>query len=199
MGVGLLSVPLSLSKSGYAGVLVLWLLAVTTNYTGKTLCRCAATVTKKRKLPRSQMIRYEDVAFEAFGIVGKRVVATIMYTELLGTCALLLILESDNLWNLLGPGLMAGTAPALGGLTQWLASQQAMFWAAVVLVIPTVCAPNVKSLSFLGLCGFVATLTVTATIAFLLVTGMRPDALLVMSMPHASRQPRYKPNRLAVS
>jgi vesicular inhibitory amino acid transporter len=179
MGVGLLSVPLSLSKSGYAGVLVLWLLAIVTNYTGKALCRCAMTVRERRQLPKSHMIRYEDVALEAFGLIGKRLVATIMYTELLGTCALLLILESDNLWNLVGPRLLEGTAPALGGLTQWVASQQAMFWVAVVLVVPTVCAPNVKSLSFLGLCGFVATLTVTAAVAFVLFTGVPPTS------PHA--------------
>ena len=37
MGVGLLSIPLALSKSGWAGILVLWLLGFVTNYTGKVL------------------------------------------------------------------------------------------------------------------------------------------------------------------
>ena len=188
MGVGLLSVPLALSKSGYAGVLVLWLLAVVTNYTGKALCRCAKTVTQRRALPKGQMVRYEDVADEAFGTLGRRLVATIMYTELIGTCALLLILESDNLWNLIGPALSSGAAPALGGLSSAVASPEGVFWLAVALVVPTVCAPNVKSLSFLGLCGFVATLTVTSAVAFLLVTGAPVTSPVVVLCTHCARK-----------
>ena len=34
-GVGLLSVPYALKKAGWAGVGVLWLLGIITNYTGK--------------------------------------------------------------------------------------------------------------------------------------------------------------------
>jgi solute carrier family 32 (vesicular inhibitory amino acid transporter) len=172
MGVGLLSVPLALSKSGYAGILVLWLLAIVTNYTGKALCRCAITVTNNGALAKGGMVRYEDIASAAFGTLGKRIVATVMYTELVGTCALLLILESDNLWNLLGPHLLEQGSASLGGLGQLVASQKEIFWLATALVVPTVCAPNVKSLSFLGLCGFVATMTVTCAIAIILFTGV---------------------------
>ena len=36
---------------------------------------------------------YEDLGEAAFGVMGRRLVSTVMYTELLGTCALLFILE----------------------------------------------------------------------------------------------------------
>jgi solute carrier family 32 (vesicular inhibitory amino acid transporter) len=173
MGVGLLSVPLALSKSGYVGVLILWLLAIVTNYCGKALCRCATTLTAAGAVPKGEMIRYEDIAHAAFGAWGKRVVSAIMYTELVGTCSLLLILEGDNLWNLIGPKLAGGAGSALGGLRSLLSTQTGMFWLGVALVVPTVAAPNVQSLSFLGLCGFLATLTVTAAVALVLCTGAR--------------------------
>ena len=38
-GVGLLSVPYALKKAGWAGLAVLWLLGIVTNYTGMVLLR----------------------------------------------------------------------------------------------------------------------------------------------------------------
>ena len=40
LGVGLLSVPYALQQGGWAGLGVLGILGVTTNYTGKILIRC---------------------------------------------------------------------------------------------------------------------------------------------------------------
>ena len=37
LGVGLLSIPLALKKSGWLGICVLWLLGLVTNYTGNHL------------------------------------------------------------------------------------------------------------------------------------------------------------------
>lgn len=156
MGVGLLSIPLALTKSGWAGLLVLWLLGLVTNYTGKALCRCSRTIAE-REGRAIEDIKYEDIAGAAFGEAGRRAVAAVMYTELIGTCALLLILEGDNLWNLLGSRIAADASAAVV--------------VASALVVPTVWAPNVASLSFLGLCGFAATLTVSAVLAFTLATG----------------------------
>ena len=180
MGVGLLSVPYALSKSGYAGVAILLLLAVVTNYSGKALVRCANTVAARGEVEAGAMVRYEDIARTAFGNFGKTIIAAIMYTELVGTCALLLILESDSLWSVAGPTLKEQGASALGGLGSWIATQRGVFWLAMAIVVPTVCAPNVASLSFLGVCGFAATATVTATVATLLFSGV-PTPLLFRS------------------
>lgn len=53
-------------------------------------------VTKKRQREGSNgtaLVGYEDIGAEAFGAPGRAVVATSMYIELMGTCALLFILE----------------------------------------------------------------------------------------------------------
>ena len=39
------------------------------------------------------LIGYEDIGAEAFGGLGRAIVSSTMYIELLGTCALLFILE----------------------------------------------------------------------------------------------------------
>lgn len=39
------------------------------------------------------MIGYEDIGAAAFGALGRTIVSSVMYIELLGTCALLFILE----------------------------------------------------------------------------------------------------------
>ena len=180
--------PYALSKSGYAGVAILLLLAVVTNYSGKALVRCANTVADRGEVEAGAMVRYEDIARTAFGNFGKTIIAAIMYTELVGTCALLLILESDSLWSVAGPTLKEQGASALGGLGSWIATQRGVFWLAMAIVVPTVCAPNVASLSFLGVCGFAATATVTATVATLLFSGVfTPLLCRVLLCAHAFR------------
>ena len=110
-------------------------------------------------------VKYEDIAGAAFGALAKKFIASIMYTELIGTCALLLILQGDNLWNLFGTALTSDPTYCV--------------FIAALLVVPTVWAPNVKSLSVLGMAGFTATLTVCAVVAYTLFTGA--PTLLVFS------------------
>ncbi len=43
------------------------------------------------------MIGYEDIGGAAFGAIGRTIVSSVMYVELLGTCALLFILEVRSL------------------------------------------------------------------------------------------------------
>lgn len=117
------------------------------------------------------MVRYEDIAFAAFGRLGQQLVSLVMYTELVGTCALLVILQSDNLWDLVAPKMAEQGASAFGPLGGLLSSPGRVFWFAAALLGVTITAPNVKSLSILGLCGFVATVTVSAAVALVLFTG----------------------------
>lgn len=67
--------------------------------------------------------------------------------------------QGDNLFQLLGTRL----APS---------SASYMLLAALIMV-PTVWLPDLKSLSYLGFVGISATLTVTAAVAFTLLTGTR--------------------------
>lgn len=174
--MGLLSVPLCFSKSGYSGVVVLWGLGFIAAYTAKALCRCSNTVSKRLKKQPGEMVRYEEIAEAALGgKAGRSAVSFIMYTELIGTCALFLILESDNVWNLLGDalkGVAASLGTQTGELQHLLGTHQGIFWVCAMAIVPTVLAPNVKALSVLGVAGFAATMTVTAAIAWTLLTGV---------------------------
>ncbi len=56
-------------------------------------------VTARRKAandPNTSMVGYEDIGEAAYGSFGRKLVSTTMYTELLGICALLFILEVQS-------------------------------------------------------------------------------------------------------
>ena len=64
--------------------------------TGKVLVECCQEVEAQRRKtndPNTSMVGYEDIGEAAYGSFGRRLVSTTMYTELLGICALLFILE----------------------------------------------------------------------------------------------------------
>ncbi|KXZ56682.1 hypothetical protein GPECTOR_1g614 [Gonium pectorale] len=157
MGVGLLSLPFALKSSGWVGILVLWVMGIATNYTAKALCECADAVAK-RNGPSAGPVGYEEIAEAAFGPIGRLIISTIIYVELFGTCALLFILEGDNMFKLFGATSLA-SSPAMYMLL------------AAAVMIPTVWLPDLKSLSFLGAAGVTATCTVSAAVAYTFLTG----------------------------
>lgn len=66
------------------------------HHAGKVLGECHEFVSDRRKEEgsnRGAIVGYEDIGAEAFGRLGRAIVASCMYIELLGTCALLFILE----------------------------------------------------------------------------------------------------------
>eukprot|EP00873_Tetraselmis_striata_P016271 jgi/Tetstr1/436535/TSEL_025360.t1 len=154
MGVGLLSIPYALGKSGWLGLVVLAFLGVMTNYSGKALVE-AHNVVKTQSGKR--IVGYEDIAEAALGKFGRAIVSGMVYVELSGTCALLFILQGDNLMNLLGAKVFA-------------AKKAAMFAAAAV-IIPTVWLPNVTALSYLGFLGVLATGAVVGTVIYTFLSG----------------------------
>ncbi len=59
---------------------------------------CHEAVSKRLKAQSSNgagppMVGYEDIGEAAFGPLGRKIVSSVVYTELMGTCALLFILE----------------------------------------------------------------------------------------------------------
>ena len=67
---------------------------------GKVLVECCQEVEVRRRKandPNTSMVGYEDIGEAAYGSFGRRLVSTTMYTELLGICALLFILEVRSL------------------------------------------------------------------------------------------------------
>ena len=230
---------------------------------GKILGECHEFVCERmqREGKGGAVIGYEDIGAEAFGGLGRAIVSASMYIELLGTCALLFILEVSNpftymtvplpLWRglmsllqerskytlklssnfralqiiavLSGEALPArctawmvssGQAshsgpqhnqrPACNACIEALPTKVAvqgdnlfqllgpryapdaatyMLLAALVM-IPTVWLPDLKALSGLGVVGVAATLTVTAAIAYTLISGTLLDhANFLHAMP----------------
>ncbi|GIL72720.1 hypothetical protein Vretifemale_3019 [Volvox reticuliferus] len=157
MGVGLLSLPFALKSSGWVGLVVLWVMGIATNYTAKALCECADAVLK-RQGANAGPVGYEEIAEAAFGSIGRLIISTIIYVELFGTCALLFILEGDNMFKLFGPSSLASN-PSMYMLL------------AAAIMIPTVWLPDLKALSFLGAAGVTATCTVSAAVAYTFLSG----------------------------
>eukprot|EP00798_Chlamydomonas_sp_ICE-L_P008319 gene8319-1594_t len=156
MGVGLLSLPYALKSAGWVGLVLLMLMGYIAAYTGKALVECSNAIVKKQKLD-VKAVGYEDIGQAAFGKLGRLIVSSMIYCELGGCCAMMFILMGDNMFNLLG---------------QALAKTQAEYMVlGALLMIPTVWLPDLKALSFLGIFGIGATLTVAASVAITLFTG----------------------------
>ena len=202
LGVGLLSVPYALQQGGWAGLGVLGVLGVTTNYTGKILIRCQ----RRGSLPalddssgdalgtkggtndcggagaaargvitdpdasssmdslscdwddpleptRRPLLSYEDVGEAAFGANGRRFITWVLYTELIGTCALFFILEGDHLEILFDHAH----------------TQEWFMCAAAAVMIPTLWLSDLSSLSFIGGLGACASLSLVGVVLYELV------------------------------
>lgn len=175
VGVGILSLPYALREAGWLSLLAVPLIAAVTNYTGKALVECSATVAKINKTSAAD-VGYSDIAEAAFGSAGKAFVSTTVYAELFGVCSLFFIIMGDNLNHLL--------AATYG--------HSAMFYmmVAAAVMIPTVWLPDLKALSYLGFAGVSATAAVVGTILWTYTTGAfspgAPTQLLNISKLPAS-------------
>lgn len=157
LGVGLLSVPYALKQGGWAGLGVLGMLGLVTNYTGKALIRVQARGSlpdaKRGNGARRPLSSYEDIGEAAFGANGRAFITWVLYTELLGTCALFFILEGDHL-------------SALFDGTKYL-SHSSQWWqcASAAVMIPTLWLADLSALSYVGALGAVASVSLVGVVA----------------------------------
>jgi len=162
LGVGLLSLPAALTKSGWIGLAFIPMIALVTCYTGQALVECSTTVAAARQQQGDQNVSaadigYEQVAKAAFGSWGKACVSATIYAELFGICSLFFVIMGDNLHHLLASTF--GRTPAFYMLV------------AAGAMIPTVWLPDLKALSYLGFLGVSATAAVTLTVLGTFLTG----------------------------
>ena len=157
LGVGLLSVPYALKQGGWAGLGVLGMLGLVTNYTGKALIRVQARGSlpdaKRADGARKPLKSYEDIGEAAFGANGRAFITWVLYIELLGTCALFFILEGDHL-------------SALFDGTKYL-SHSSQWWqcASAAVMIPTLWLADLSALSYVGALGAVASVSLVGVVA----------------------------------
>lgn len=97
IGVGILALPLGVRYSGWVlSSVMLTLIAIVTCYTAHVLAKCLDTNTASTT--------YGDIAFLAFGNVGRSIVETVFVVELTAANVALIVLFADSMHSLL-PGL----------------------------------------------------------------------------------------------
>ena len=102
---------------------------------------------------RRPLLSYEDVGEAAFGANGRRFITWVLYTELIGTCALFFILEGDHLEILFDHAH----------------TQEWFMCAAAAVMIPTLWLSDLSSLSFIGGLGACASLSLVGVVLYELV------------------------------
>ncbi|KAK9926058.1 hypothetical protein M0R45_023312 [Rubus argutus] len=155
-GIGLLTTPYALSKSGWLSLGLLLVMAITTCYTGILLTKCLNTNTS--------MKTYSDVAFRAFGKKGRIVVSIFLYLEVYLVPTGLLIMEADNLVRLF-PHLGVN----LGGLH---IGGKPFFTMLVGLIILPSMWLDLRLLSYISLFGLLSTVVIIASIVWVGVDGV---------------------------
>ncbi|PTB66578.1 transmembrane amino acid transporter-like protein [Trichoderma citrinoviride] len=97
IGIGLLSLPLAFSMSGWIlGLSILTLTAAVTSHTANLLAKCMQY--------DASLITYSDLAYISFGARARIIVSALFTLELVAACVALFILFSDSLALLL-PGM----------------------------------------------------------------------------------------------
>lgn len=104
---------------------------------------------------------YEDVGQAAFGDAGRAFITAVLYTELIGTCALFFILEGDHLQLLCQQLLGNRSLPSHGTLMAVSAG----------LFLPTTWLPDLGALSYVGALGVVSALGLTGVVVYNFVEG----------------------------
>ena len=94
IGVGILALPLGVKHSGWViGITLLTLAAIVTSYTARLLAKCLDT--------NSGSTTYGDIAFLAFGPIGRNVVEALFIIELTAANCALIVLFGDSMHSLL--------------------------------------------------------------------------------------------------
>lgn len=140
-GVGILSIPYALSQGGWLSLILLFLVAVLSWYTGLLLRRCMDT---------DQAIKtYPDIGQRAFGYKGRALVSIFTYVELYLVAVEFLILEGDNL-NKLFPS----TGFKFGGLK--IRGKQGYVLLSALVILPTTWVRSLGVLAYVSAGGVLA-------------------------------------------
>ncbi|XP_055827847.1 amino acid transporter AVT1J-like [Solanum dulcamara] len=149
-GVGILSVPYALASGGWLSLIFLFIIAISTYYTGLLIQRCMdidPTITS-----------YPDIGERAFGIIGRMLVSTTMNVELYMVVTGFLILEGDNLENLFGDIQVQ----IFGVIT--IDGKQCFVIIISLIILPTVWLNNMNILSYISASGVVASIVLLGSI-----------------------------------
>ncbi|KAL2528746.1 Transmembrane amino acid transporter family protein [Forsythia ovata] len=148
-GVGILSVPYALSSGGWLSLILLFVIASSTFYTGLLIQRCMDMDPNVRSYP--------DIGYRAFGLKGRAFVSIAMNMELYLVAIGFLILEGDNLNNIL-PYMEF----KIGGLV--IGGRQSFIIIVGLIILPTVWLNNMSILSYISASGVLASFILLGSI-----------------------------------
>ncbi|KAL4197741.1 hypothetical protein AMTRI_Chr04g189810 [Amborella trichopoda] len=148
-GIGILSISYALSEAGWAGLALLFLVAIVCCYTGILLQRCMDTDTNIQTYP--------DIADRAFGYYGQVILSVFFYLELYLVAIEFLILEGDNLAKLF-PSLSFEVA----GWT--IERTQGFIILSALIILPTAFLRSLDLLAYVSASGILASLVVIASV-----------------------------------
>lgn len=147
-GVGILSVPYALSSGGWLSLILLFVIASLTFYTGLLIQRC---------MDMDPSIRsYPDIGYRAFGFKGRAFVSITMNIELYLVAIGFLILEGDNLHNIFPNMDFEIAGLVIGG-------RQSFVIIVGLIILPTVWLNNMSILSYISATGVLASFILLAS------------------------------------
>ncbi|KAL0343878.1 UNVERIFIED_CONTAM: Amino acid transporter AVT1I [Sesamum angustifolium] len=148
-GVGILSIPYALSSGGWMSLILFFLIAGSTFYTGLLIQRCMDMDPNIRSYP--------DIGERAFGAKGRTFVSIAMNAELYLVATGFLILEGDNLHT-----LFPNVEYEFGGLV--IGGRQGFIFIVGLIMLPTVWVDNMSILSYISASGVIASFVLLGSI-----------------------------------
>ncbi|EYU22142.1 hypothetical protein MIMGU_mgv1a018218mg [Erythranthe guttata] len=148
-GVGILSVPYALSSGGWLSLILLFILASATFYTGLLITKCMEIDPNIRTYP--------DIGDKAFGKTGRLIVSIFTNLELYLVATGFLILAGDNLHNLL-----LNLNIDIYGVS--ISGKQCFILLCALIVTPTVWINNMTTLSYVSATGVLASVVVLGSV-----------------------------------
>ncbi|PWA79963.1 amino acid transporter, transmembrane domain-containing protein [Artemisia annua] len=148
-GIGILSVPYALATGGWFSLILLFVIASTTFYTGLLIQRC---------MDADPTIRsYPDIGEHAFGKTGRTIVSVTMNIELYLVATGFLILEGDNLSNLF-PDMEFDI------FGYHIDAKSGFIVLVVIIILPTSWLNSMSILSYVSASGVLASLIIIGSI-----------------------------------
>ncbi|KAI3970930.1 hypothetical protein MKX01_024577 [Papaver californicum] len=156
-GVGILSVPYALASGGWLSLILLFVVASATFYTGLLMRRCLDV--------NPQIRTYPDIGEYAFGKNGRMIVSIFMYLELYLVATGFLILEGDNLSN-----LFPNMGFDLGGIVS-TNGRQGFVIVVALIILPSMWLTDLSKVSYVSASGVLACVVIICSVLWVGVFG----------------------------